>query len=284
MLGCLLWLTLTFHGSVIGQFIPAGGLKVHYTVSGKGDVLLLLHGGYQDLHMWDPQTAYFSKFYKVVLIDLPCHGQTTGLDTNLLVADVVRIVIDSLHIRKVVVGGLSLGGACAVDFALDYPDRVNGLIAVSPGLSGWPLVMKMDTLSRQLFNRMDSIRHTGDHAQFAAGFVATWCVGPYRQPSEVDEHVRSYIYTTTLANRMPDNGWPNFDTSYAAPRLKNIKCPVLIIRGDKDLPFIIRETDYYKQQIPKATLITMTNVAHMVNMEKPEEFNRVVRKWLINGK
>jgi len=187
------------------SYVRVGNLRVHYTVSGAGDALVFCHGGYQDLHMWTSQETYFSKSYKVVLIDMPGHGQTTGVDTSMLVADVIRSVMDTLHIRKATVIGLSMGAACATDFALDYPDRVTGLIVVSPGLSGWPLVMTMDTLSKQLFDRMISIQRTGDHASFAAGFVAVWCIGPYRTPSEVAMNVRNYVYTTTSNNRTPDN-------------------------------------------------------------------------------
>jgi pimeloyl-ACP methyl ester carboxylesterase len=142
----------------------------------------------------------------------------------------------------------------------------------------------MDTLSRHLILKMDSIRTSGDHAAFAKGFAAVWCIGPYRQPSEVDVHVRNYIYTTTLNNHTPDNGFPVYDTNYAARRIKDIACPVLIIRGDRDIPFIRQVTDYYQQQLPKATLINFTNVAHMLNMEKPEEFNRLVHRWLSGDK
>lgn len=280
---CLLVLAAarTLHASDL--YVRVGGLRVHYTVSGAGDALVFCHGGYQDLHMWATQETYFSKSYKVVLIDMPGHGQTTGVDTSVLVADVIRSVMDTLQIRKATLIGLSMGAACATDFALDYPDRVSGLIVVSPGLSGWPLVMKMDTLSKQLFDRIIGIQKGGDHVSFAKDFVSVWCIGPYRKPSEVDTKVRSYVYQTTADNHTPDNGWPVFDTNYAARRIKDITCPVLIIRGNKDIPFIKQVTDYYKQQLPKATLITITNVAHMLNMEKPAAFNGVVERWLRAG-
>jgi len=281
---CLLVLAAAGPVRASDLFAQVGNLHVHYTVTGDGDALVFCHGGYQDLHMWALQETYFSKSYKVVLIDLPGHGQTTGVDTNVLAADVIRSVMDTLRIRKATIIGLSMGAACATDFALDYPDRVAGLIVVSPGLSGWPLVMKMDTLSKQLFDKMIRIQKTGDHALFAEGFAAVWCVGPYRKVTQVDQQVWNYVYTTTLNNHTPDNGWPVYDTNYAARRIKDIACPVLIIRGDKDIPFIVQVTDYYKQQLPKATLITITNVAHMLNMEKPAEFNRVVAGWLSGEK
>jgi len=264
----------------VDHMIPAGHLRVHCVVSGQGQALLFLHAGYQDLHMWDAQAAFFEKHYQVVRMDMPGHGMTTGVDTGLLVADVVRIVLDSLHIGKAVVAGVSMGASSATDFVLAYPGRVSRLILVSPGLSGWSAVMKMDSLSGALFNRMDSARSTGDHRVFADLFTRMWCDGPFRQPGEVNARVRDYIYTTTARNNMNDTAFPVYNQRRAATRLKEIKCPVLIIQGDKDVPLILRETAWYKHELSQARLVNFPGLAHMVNMEKPEEFNKVVYQWL----
>lgn len=269
------------HAQTADRMIPAGNLRIHCMASGQGQALLFLHAGFQDLHMWDAQAVFFEKHYQVVRIDMPGHGLTTGVDTGLLVADVIRIVLDSLHIRKVVVAGVSMGGACATDFVLAYPERVSRLIVIAPGLSGWPAVIKMDSLSAALFNRMDSIKGTGDHRVFADNFTRLWCDGPYRRPGEVDKRVRDYIYTTTAHNQMNDTAFPVFNRDHrAATRLKEIKCPVLIVQGDKDVPFILKVTAWYKHELPEARLVNFPGAAHMLNMEKPEEFNQVVYRWI----
>src|SRR5216684_2084186 len=95
-LSFLLAMTLALTSHAADDFINIGHLRVHYTVSGKGPAMVFLHAGYQDLQMWAPQKAYFSKNYRVVLIDMPGHGMTTGVDTNLLVKDVIKTVMDSL--------------------------------------------------------------------------------------------------------------------------------------------------------------------------------------------
>ena len=268
------------YAPAIDTTIPAGHLRIHYTVSGHGPALLLLHAGYQDLHMWDTQATFFQRNYQVVRMDMPGHGLTTGVDTNLLVADVIRIVLDSLHIGKVCIAGVSMGAACATDFVLAYPERVSRLILVSPGLSGWPAVMKMDSASGAIFTRMDSIRATGDHQLMARHFTEIWCDGPFRRPEEVDKRVRDYIYTTTEHNQMNDTAFPVFNRRRAATRLKEIKCPVLIIQGDKDVPFTLRVMQWYRHELPAAAFVHFPGVAHMVNMEKAKEFDRVVYRWL----
>ena len=279
---CLLLWGMGLWGRAAELFIDAGHLRVHCVVSGAGPALVFLHAGYQDLHMWDMQETFFKKHYKVVRIDMPGHGATTGIDTSLLVADVIRIVMDSLHLQQAAVAGVSMGAACATDFTLAYPARVSRLIVVSPGLSGWAAVMTMDTVSKQIFHVMDSIHATRDHHLMAEYFAAVWCDGPYRKATDVDPAVRAYILSTTERNKMDNTAFPVFSPKVAATRLKEIQCPVLIIQGDKDIPLILQVTAWCQHELPAARLVNFAGVAHMLNMERPEEFNKVVEGW-VNG-
>jgi pimeloyl-ACP methyl ester carboxylesterase len=101
-------------------YIPAGNLKLYYEIDGSGPTLIFVHAGYLDTHCWDKQAVYFDKHYKVIRIDLPGHGHTKGIDTTILIADVLRIMMDNLHIKKASFVGESLGASCIVDFALTY--------------------------------------------------------------------------------------------------------------------------------------------------------------------
>lgn len=99
-------------------YITAGRLQVYYKKQGSGTPIVFLHAGYQDVGMWDNQFAYFSPHHTVIAFDLPGHGNTKGVDSTLLVQDVLRICLDSLHIPQASFVGLSLGTVCATDFAL----------------------------------------------------------------------------------------------------------------------------------------------------------------------
>jgi len=130
--------------------ITVGGLSVHYKLQGHGSTVLIMHGGYLDLHSWDREAAALLKHHTVLRIDLPGHGKTLGSDTTILIAEVIRMVLDSLHIHKTSLVGLSLGGVCALEFALAHPDRTDKLVLVSSGLSGWDKVISLDKLSEHL--------------------------------------------------------------------------------------------------------------------------------------
>ena len=260
------------------EYIKAGKLRVYTEVQGKGYPLLLLHGGYLDHHMWDQQVSYFKSFYKVITIDLPGHSATSGVDISLKIEEVIRIVLDTLKIKKTNLAGLSLGSMCAMDFILAYPDRVNRLILVSPGF--WHNVLQIDNMSKRLFALSDSIESTQDVRLITRNFMDTWCVGPYRMEKQVNSSVLSYVYKTTLQNRSRKSPtWPVFDQNHSAINLKEIKCPVLLIEGNKDVPHIRETVSYLHHHISGAKLYTMKDAAHMLNMEQPKLFNQQVQKF-----
>ena len=76
-------------------------------------------------------------------------------------------------------------------------------------------------------------------------------------------------------------GWPNLQNNPPAMEgLAGIKLPVLIIHGDKDLPYITTASEYMEKTIPGAKRVLLKDVAHMLNMEKPAEVNRLMIEFL----
>jgi 3-oxoadipate enol-lactonase len=262
--------------------IPAGQLQVHIAQYGQGEPLFLLHAGYLDGRMWDKQVAFFRDYYRVIVIDQPGHGQTTGSDTVALIADVLRTVMDSLHILHASFVGLSIGSASVMDFVLAYPERVNKLVLVSPGLSGWAKVMKADSFSLNVFRNMDSVVASGNRERIAQNFADLWCVGPFRAKDSVDAGAREYVYRTALTRleKHAIRDGPVFNESGAATRLSSIQKSTFIIAGDKDVPFILSAAAYIHRQIKNSRLMIIPGVAHMLNLERPNDFNRAVLFFL----
>jgi len=281
-------LLLTLSALVKGQtnLIPAGKLQVHYQVQGKGAPVIFLHAGYQEMGMWSQQVAYFKDYNTVITIDLPGHGETKGIDTTLLIKDVIRICMDSLQIPKASFVGLSLGGSCVQDFVLGYPERVEKVILVGSGLSGWSDVLSMDTVSKACFARMDGIAATNNLDSFAHAFTQIWGIGISRKPESVDSKMSDYVFQTTLTNLKQhpgDNRWPQLDSPRASIRIRQHQWqkPLLIIYGNQDLPFILAVANWLHSSIPGSKELVVPNAAHMVNMEQPLVFNRAVRSFLL---
>jgi len=255
--------------------------SIYYEKKGSGDPILLVHGGFLEHTMWDPQIADLSKEHTVISIDLPGHGQSTG-DTSILIKDVILTVLDSLGINKTSIGGLSLGSAVVQDFVIGYPQRVNKAIFVASGINGYDRKFKIDSLSMSWYNPMRDALERGDTAAAARIFTKSWCIGLFRDSSEMKQSARDYVYTTTLENMREHKvmGWPRFTEPPAMENIDKISVPVLIIDGNKDLPFIKTASDYLEKTIKGSKRITIPNTAHMPNLEEPELFNKYVLEFL----
>ena len=263
-------------------FITAGHLKVHYTEYGKGQPLFFIHAGYLDSRMWNKQVDFFSKYYRVILFDLPHHGETSGNDTTTLIADVFKTVMDSLHIAQASFVGLSMGSSTTTDFALAYPQRINKLVLVAPGLSGAFDILHVDSLSMRLFDSMDSAAATNNKERIAQNFADIWCVGPFRKKEDVDAGAYQYVYNTVLTgyDKHTNDSWPTYDPVRAAKRLAGFTKSTLLIEADADVPIIHDNATYIHQQVKNSRLVTIHGSAHMINLEKPNEFNKVVLSFL----
>ncbi|WP_315823622.1 alpha/beta hydrolase [Paraflavitalea speifideaquila] len=137
----------TNQGEATSGTVQAGNLSVFYTRTGSGSPILLLHAGLLDHTMWAKQVATLSAKYDVITPDLPFHGKTMGLDSIILSADVIRILMDSLHLSKASVAGLSMGSGVALDLAIDYPERVDKVFLISAGLNGYEKEHVLDSVS-----------------------------------------------------------------------------------------------------------------------------------------
>ncbi len=104
--------------------------SIFFTSSGKGSVVVLLHGFLENSSMWNATVEQLSKKYRVICIDLLGHGQTENhgyVHTMEDQATMVKAVLDSLRLRKYVLVGHSMGGYIALAFSKLFPKNVKGL-------------------------------------------------------------------------------------------------------------------------------------------------------------
>lgn len=104
--------------------------SVTFSDTGKGRVVVLLHGFLGSHLIWENTIAELSKSYRVIAIDLPGHGATDCfgyVHTMELLAKCVKTVMDSLRLKKYVIVGHSMGGYVGLAFADLFPDNLKGL-------------------------------------------------------------------------------------------------------------------------------------------------------------
>jgi pimeloyl-ACP methyl ester carboxylesterase len=177
--------------------------------------------------------------------------------------------------------GLSFGGRIAIDFALERPERVAALVLVGPGLGGFRFDSDEATRHRDELNEAWSNQ---DWDRVVELFQRSWTDGPYRTPDEVDPDVRERVRVMIreTMDRAPTGQVSEGRTLEppAVDRLNELSVPMLVVLGELDMPDIHEIGDLLEAADPNAERVQIDGAAHMVNMEKPEEFNRVVQEYL----
>ncbi len=102
--------------------------QIHYTDTGKGSAVVLLHGFTESLRIWDHFVSVLKERFRVICVDLPGHGETPVMaeeHSMALMADTVKAVLDDLRIEKCVMAGHSMGGYVTLEFVSRFPGRVS---------------------------------------------------------------------------------------------------------------------------------------------------------------
>jgi 3-oxoadipate enol-lactonase len=260
-------------------FIKSGKENIYYESIGSGLPIIMIHGGGMDCRMWDGQFDEFSKNYRVIRYDIRNHGRTTSESGKFYYHEELKTLMDSLKLKKAVVMGLSMGGAIAIDFTIMHPERVIALISVSSCLSGYEIKDKEIVENDAKMRKASS---GGSFNSVVELVLSSWVDGPYRSPAQVDTSVRNNakrLITSTYSRWNPLVIAEDINPP-AAKRLKEIKVPTLAIVGNLDTPSIHTIANLINKDVSGAQKYIIIGTGHLVNMEKPAEFNTVVSNFM----
>ena len=104
---------------------------IHYSVQGKGEVIVLLHGFLESMAVWNKFTEKLLQEFKVISIDLPGHGMSDCLAPTHsmdLMAESVNSVLKELQVRKCTMVGHSMGGYVTMAFSEKFPSKLKGIV------------------------------------------------------------------------------------------------------------------------------------------------------------
>jgi 3-oxoadipate enol-lactonase len=251
--------------------------EIYYEVAGTGEpTVVLLHGGLLDCTMWDEQFEMLSRNHRVVRFDASAHGRSAlPPEAYLDHADLLGLM-EHLQIESAVLVGLSMGGRVAIDMALEEPMRVRGLVAVSPGLGGYRFASDFHLENRK---SMIAAWKSGDFDAVVEAFQREWTDGPLRAPEDVDQEVRERV-RMMARNTVESVMEGRTIRPPAIERLNELQLPMLVVVGELDMPGIHEIADLLVEANSNAELVVVPGVAHMVNLEKSEEFNDLLLRFL----
>jgi 3-oxoadipate enol-lactonase len=253
------------------------GIEVNYELHGKEGApwLVLSHSLACSVRMWDPQLAALKDQYRILVFDTRGHGASDapkGAYTLDQLADDLFFLLKELKITATHYCGLSMGGMIGQTFALKYPGIFKTLTLADTTsrypAEAWPL-----------WQDRIKIAETKGMEPLAQPTLERWFTEPFRKsnPAAVDA-IRKLIVSTPVAGYVGCcHAIPKINLT---ARLKEIKCPILVIVGADDPgtpPSMAKEIH---DNAPGSKLVTLPQAAHLANLEQPALFSRALQDFL----
>jgi pimeloyl-ACP methyl ester carboxylesterase len=124
------------HSPPAGDYLELGGSKIYYEQCGSGPAIVLLHDGLVHAVTWDGVWDSLCGKYRVIRYDRRGYGRSDSPTATFSPTDDLYKLLSHLNVSHAVVVGSSSGGALAIDFALEHPRMVDGLLLLGPVLHG----------------------------------------------------------------------------------------------------------------------------------------------------
>jgi pimeloyl-ACP methyl ester carboxylesterase len=259
------------------------GAKLYSEIVGSGTPFVMIHAGVADHRQWDNEFSEFAKKYRVMRYDMRGYGQSEPVEGEFTHMADLEVLLETLHIREpMILMGCSMGGGMAMDFTLTHPALVKALIMVGSGPSG----LELDVPDSPKFAEADKAIEAGNLDLANEIETQIWFDGTGRTPQQVNQKARkllSEMNRIALDNEARKLGTrkPNLEKP-AAERLHELACPVLVIFGANDDPYILAAADYMEKHIKSARKVVIEDAAHLPNMEHPQQFHKIVSVFLDN--
>ncbi len=236
--------------STAGKYEMVNGIKIYYEIYGEGKPLLLLHGNGGSIYSMRDQIPYFSKQYKVIAVDSRGQGnskdESDSLSYDMMATD-VNALMNQLKIDSAYVIGQSDGAIVGLMLAAQYPAKVKMLAAMAPNTRPDSVVLypQVEAASIKDFTAyQDSVK---------AGFKAL--AGKFKLMKLMHDH-------------------PHISTT----QLQNIKAPVLIMSGDRDVIQLNHIIEIFRA-IPKSNLCVLPGSTHFALRQNTEVFNETIDRF-----
>jgi pimeloyl-ACP methyl ester carboxylesterase len=268
-------------------FVTTGDIQTYYEDECPGPPsarretpVVLIHGHSADLRLWEPQApALLGAGWRVVRYDVRGHGRTsapaTGYDWEHYLAD-LRSLLDNLRVERAHLAGISMGGAIALQLALEEPGRVASLALLDSALPGF-------AYSPQFEDDIDRLRQAMRVEGPRAALERHWLTHPIfegvRRRPEAFAALRRMVLDYPAADYLDE-------AEYAPPerpaieRLHEVRAPALVIVGEMDLPDFLIIADILAENLPRARKLVVPDAGHLPSLERPEAVNPALLSFL----
>jgi pimeloyl-ACP methyl ester carboxylesterase len=247
-----------------------------------GPAVVLIHGYTDNARDWVPMLPYLSKRYRLILVDIRGHGQSSKPEccyTRLDFAYDIKLLLDALGVQKADIVGHSLGSIIAQTFAEYWPERTSHVVLISS--TGGPPPGRPKKPPQ--FDFAAEIRKLKEPIEADSPFMIAWWDSPtpvdpdfIRRQRKDAAGIPLRVWLAVLDQALPANNIYG-DLQNSLPRLK---APTLLIWGSKDP---IMEEDVrqsLRDALPNAKVKTFDGLGHNPFWEDPRGVTEVINAFL----
>lgn len=283
----LLWLAISTvaYSEELGEegYVRSGDVKIHYVTTGKGPLLVLIHGFPDYWYTWRDQIPALAKHFQVVAIDQRGYNksdQPEGVEQYALdkLVEDVDAVRKHFKAEKLTPIGHDWGGLVAWTYAMKHPERTNRLVVLNlPHPKG---------LQRELANNPQQQKNSEYARNFQKADAADK-LNPALLAFWVKEPEARKKYLEALGRSSMSGMLNYYKANYPREPYKDdreyppVQCPVLLLHGLEDsylLPGALNDTWKWVQK--DLTLVTVPKAGHFVHRDAPEFVTKKMTRWL----
>ncbi|WP_375459932.1 alpha/beta fold hydrolase [uncultured Enterovirga sp.] len=265
--------------------IASDGVRLYYEETGSGRTVIFVHEFAGSHESWEPQMRHFGRRYRCVAFaargyppsDVP---EQASSYSQAQAADDIAAVLDHLGEEKAHVVGLSMGGFATLHFGFRHPGKARSLCVGGCGYGA-----ELD--QRERFRGEADVIAAALKRDGMEAFADRYAYGPTRVQFE-NKDPRGFAEFRDMLSQHSALGSANTQLGVQKERpslyelvdeMRALTVPTLIITGDEDWPCLLPSI-LMKQNIPSAALSVIPNSGHTINIEEPDEYNRLLGTFL----
>jgi pimeloyl-ACP methyl ester carboxylesterase len=271
--------------SVSGSAMTDDGVRLYFEETGSGVPVVLVHEFAGDHRSWEPQVRFLSRWFRCITFNARGYPPSDVPEdatrySQARARDDIRDVLAHLRIERAHIIGLSMGGFATLHFGLAYPSRVLSLLIASCGYGADP--------DRQAeFQAEMEVTAARIERESMAEFAKSYALGPARvqlqnkDPRGWAEFANQLADHSTRGSALTMRGVQKLRPSLWSLRksMRNMSVPTLIMAGDEDEP-CLESALMMKRTIATAGLAVIPRSGHTINLEEPDEFNRLAYAFI----
>lgn len=258
---------------MMNLFLTKENVAIHYNTKGSGYPIILLHGVFQDMDVFEPLIKKLSKNYQVISIDLRGHGLSdTPHDSRVddYISDIQQL-LNALFINSAYVIGLELGATIATGLTYKNPGLINGMVLINPtdDHSTFP--------DNRIYDRhADEIRTMSDEdkEKYLLRFR-------YKNIKQAKKFVKSHIPSNDLQTMEEEiavkRSFKDFDIISLLP---DIETRTLVISGQYDGKILYSEGKRISELLPNAEFKLFEGSGELPFIEEKDKFIKVLEEFL----